>query len=260
MALFSDVDEVLGSALMTLDVLFEDDHYLAVDKPAGIVVHPTYKHPSGTLLDALRAYAADWPASHNPTIVGRLDRPTSGIVVVAKYAEAHAALQRAAMEKDYLAIVSGEVDEASGEIDWRLRVDPNDRRRVIASRTEGRACLTRFERLVQGDGVALLRCRLETGRRHQIRAHLAAQGWPLVGDTIYNLQIPIYKADRVALHAWRVAFTHPFNGAPVAIEAPPPEDFRRIMQACGLDVTLQSSQELHHGGHREHGGQIVRKD
>jgi 23S rRNA pseudouridine1911/1915/1917 synthase len=217
--------------------LFEDDHFLAVDKPAGVVVHPTYKHPSGTLLDAVRAYAVDWPASHNPTIVGRLDRLTSGIVVVAKYADAHAALQRAAMEKDYLAIVIGEISEASGEIDWRLRVDPADRRRVIASRSEGRRCVTRFERLVQGDGVALLRCRLETGRRHQIRAHLAAQGWPIVGDTIYNLQRTIYKANRVALHAWRVAFAHPFDNAPIAIEAPLPHDFREILDACGLGVT-----------------------
>jgi len=219
---------------MTLDVLFENDHLLAVNKPAGIVVHPTYKNPSGTLLDGLRGYAADWPASHNPTIVGRLDRLTSGIVVVAKYADAHAALQRTALEKDYLAIVIGQIEDARGEIDWRLRVDPNDRRRVIASRTEGRACLTRFERLAQGDRAALLRCRLETGRRHQIRAHLAAHGWPIVGDAIYNLQSPIYKADRMALHAWRVAFTSPFDDESIAIEAPLPEDFREMLNACGL--------------------------
>jgi 23S rRNA pseudouridine1911/1915/1917 synthase len=199
------------------------------------------------LLDAMRAYAADWPASHNPTILGRLDRLTSGIVVVAKYADAHAALQRTPMEKDYLAIVIGEVDEAHGAIDWRLRVDPTDRRRVIASRMEGRACLTRFERLAQGDGVTLLRCRLETGRRHQIRAHLAARGWPIVGDLVYggttdHLQRTIDKgSDRLALHSWRVAFTHPFDGTSIAIEAPLPQDFRALMNTCGLeDLPLQS--------------------
>ena len=246
-----------------MDVLYEDDHLLAVNKPAGIVVHPSYKNVAGTLLDALRAYAHDWPANLRPSIVGRLDKLTSGIVIVAKSAEVHAALQQisphalagglgataSGTEKDYLAVVYGRVDVASGDIDLRLCHDPNDRRMIVASADRGVTSLTRFERLATVDapeaGLSLLRCRLMTGRRHQIRVHLAARGWPIAGDPVYGeprwsavrdpaLAECLRTFPRQALHAWRVAFTHPITRERVIIEAPLPRDLEDLLITARL--------------------------
>ena len=235
-------------------ILFEDDHLLAVDKPAGVVVHPTYKNKTGTVLDALQS--RDWAADRRPSIVGRLDRLTSGIVVVAKGAAMHAALQRemtsASSEKTYLAIVYGCVSEERGTIERSLRFDPRDRRRIIAcdddqtraNEDTGWKCVTEFERVSTVDapnaGLSLLRCRLVTGRRHQIRVHLAARGWPLVGDAQYGeprwsqmidprLAATLQRFPRQALHASRVAFDHPVTRERVAIEAPLPRDLERLV-------------------------------
>jgi 23S rRNA pseudouridine1911/1915/1917 synthase len=221
---------------VTPAVLYEDDDLLIVDKPAGVVVHPSYKNPSGTLLDALTARAAAWPSGMRPSLVGRLDKQTSGIVIVAKHARAHAALQRAVASREarklYLAIVRG-TPPASGTIDLALTHDPVDRRRRLASDT-GAPSVTDFERLDTGDGacgpVALLQCRLRTGRRHQIRVHLASRGWPIVGDAMYGEAID--GVARHALHAWRMAFTHPSSGVRLEIEAPPPQDFCSLLYSC----------------------------
>src|SRR3954447_14095988 len=241
-----------------LDVIYEDDRLMAIDKPAGLVVHPTYKHSSRTLMNALLGYARAWPAGRRPSLVSRLDKLTSGVVVVAKDAAAHAALQRAmAMndsEKDYLAIVYGRVGVARGEINLRLAKDRGDRRRVAASATIGAESLTRFERLSRVSapriGLSLLRCRLATGRTHQIRVHLAARGWPVVGDPMYGeprwsqiddpqLAAALRAFPRQALHAWRVAFTHPFTRVRVRIEAPVPPDIDGLMKVSGLDAGRQ---------------------
>ena len=216
---------------MNLDVIHEDDHVIAVNKPAGVVIHPTYKHTAGTLLDALRAYAADWPSSHSPTIVGRLDKLTSGIVIAAKHAEAHAALQRTAMTKEYLAIVEGDVGVDRATIDLPLRVDPTDRRRVIVAASGGKPSVTTFDVLQRGAGLSVLQCRLMTGRRHQIRVHLAARGWPIVGDAVYGRARDGF--DRHALHAWRISFMHPIAGGQLHLEAVIPPDFRAIVATMG---------------------------
>jgi 23S rRNA pseudouridine1911/1915/1917 synthase len=219
-----------------LSVLFEDDDLLAVDKPAGVVVHPTYRNPAGTLMDALREYAREWPVGHRPSLAGRLDKLTSGAVIVAKTAAIHAALQRGLWEKDYLALVHGCVTVERGEIDLRLRVDESDRRRVLASATVGKPSLTRFERIACGGELSLLRCRALTGRRHQIRVHLASSGWPIVGDPSYRTpwkNDPQLRAfSRQALHAWRVAFDHPVTGLRIAIEAPVPGDLRDLLASA----------------------------
>jgi 23S rRNA pseudouridine1911/1915/1917 synthase len=217
---------------MTPDVLYRDEHMTVVHKPAGVVVHPTYKNPSGTLLDALRATGGYAGPDERPSIVGRLDRLTSGVVIAARTAIAHAALQRTLASEDseklYVAIVDGVVDAERGEIDLPLKVDPADRRRTIVA-PDGARSLTRFERRLVGNGLTVLHCRPLTGRRHQIRVHLAARGWPVVGDAVYGrarLDFP-----RHALHAWRVSFTDPFTGAQQMWEAPVPPAFDEMIGA-----------------------------
>lgn len=222
-----------------LEILFEDEWLLAVDKPAGLVVHPTYRNTSGTLLDALRTR----DGSGRFFLLGRLDKLTSGVVLLAKDRQTYAAVQRAwpRVEKEYLAVVHGRVDPPNGEIDLPLGADPADRRRRIV-RPDGAPSVTRFERLAYSDltqaGLSLLRCRLVTGRRHQIRVHLAARGWPVVGDPVYGgPESPAFP--RQALHAWRVVLTHPVSGEPLRIEAPLPGGLDVFLAACGLPLTQQ---------------------
>ena len=202
-----------------LEILFEDEWMLAIDKPAGLVVHPTYKNVAGTLLDALRARDANARLS----VVGRLDKLTSGIVVLAKSADAHAALQNLWPEadKEYIAVVDGCVEQKEGEIDLPLGTDPADRRRRIV-RADGAPSLTVFERLAHDSGRSVLRCRLVTGRRHQIRVHLAARGWPIIGDGVYGK--PREGFPRHALHAWQIALTHPATKQPIRIESAAPKE------------------------------------
>jgi 23S rRNA pseudouridine1911/1915/1917 synthase len=238
---------------LPLDILYEDDHLLAVHKPAGMVVHPTYRHREGTLLNGLLWRAREWPASARPSIVGRLDKQTSGIVIVARQTAIHAALQRALAsaqtEKLYLALVYGRVTPPRGAIDLPLRRDPRDRRRVIATADQGAASLTRYVREgiapAPPHGLSLLQCRLVTGRMHQIRVHLAARGWPVVGDTKYGaprwrdltdaaLREKLAGLTRQALHAWRVVFVHPMTARTLAIDAPLPQDLKGVLDACGL--------------------------
>ncbi len=195
---------------MPLEILFEDEWMLAVDKPAGLVVHPTYKNAGGTLLDELRRRDPGAALS----VVGRLDKLTSGIVLLAKAAGVHAALQQAwpEAEKDYLALVEGRVEPERDDIDLPLGTDPADRRRRIV-RPDGAPSVTRYERLTYIDvgprGRSVLRCRLITGRRHQIRVHLAARGWPVVGDAVYGTAAEGFP--RHALHAWCLSFRHPVS-------------------------------------------------
>jgi 23S rRNA pseudouridine1911/1915/1917 synthase len=242
-----------------LSVLYEDDDLMALDKPAGMVVHPAYKNATGTLMNALLWHARAWPSPQRPSLVGRLDKLTSGIVVVAKTAAVHAALQRATAapdaEKDYLAVVYGRVNTARGAIDLRLAKDARDHRRVVASADVGAASVTRFERLARvaapRAGLSLLRCRLVTGRTHQIRVHLAARGWPIVGDRAYGeprwplivdraLAAALREFPRQALHAWRVAFVHPVTGQRLAFEAQLPRDFEDLIAVAGLTVRLKA--------------------
>jgi 23S rRNA pseudouridine1911/1915/1917 synthase len=236
-----------------LEILYEDDHLLAIDKPAGVVVHPSYKNAAGTALNALLWHARGWPPGQRPSLVGRLDKGTSGILVVAKTAALHAALQRTMAssdsEKDYLVVVYGRVRMVRGEIRLRLGHDPIDRRRIVASTSVGAPSVTRFERLAvvaaPHAGLSLLRCRLVTGRTHQIRVHLTASNWPLVGDTLYGdsrwtsivdptLAAALRAFPRQALHAWRLAFEHPVTRRRVLIEAPLPRDFEGLLTAAGL--------------------------
>jgi 23S rRNA pseudouridine1911/1915/1917 synthase len=237
---------------LPLKVIYEDDSLLAVNKPAGMVVHPTYRHLRGTLMNALLWYARDWPQGTRPSLVGRLDRLTSGVLIVAKSRAVHAALQRtlssAHSEKEYLAVVYGRVNVARGTIDTRLSRSRQKKRTVIDA-AEGAPSQTTFTRLRRNraarTGLALLCCRLVTGRTHQIRVHLAARGWPIVGDAKYGQ--PLWTAvedgalaemlrafPRQALHAWRISFEHPAGARRLVCEATPPDDFQQLLNATNL--------------------------
>lgn len=245
---------------LNLEVLYEDDDLLAINKPAGLVVHPSYRNTSGTLMNGLLERAQAWPAGSSPALLGRLDKFTSGIVIVTKRANVYAALQRAMaanrIDKDYLAIVWGKPSPIRGTIDLALDRDPWDRRRVTVTDRGGQPSVTKYERVATSSGFSLVRCRLITGRTHQIRVHLAAKGWPIAGDPIYgSLSIrltafaeasAVKKADstpeqamarrfpRQALHAWRMTFRQPRTGRELSIEAPLPADMKALAEGLGL--------------------------
>jgi 23S rRNA pseudouridine1911/1915/1917 synthase len=250
---------------LPLDVLYEDDHLLALNKPAGLVVHPGYRNTTGTLMNGLMWRAREWPTPQRPSIVGRLDKLTSGIVLVARSAAAHAALQRAMAErdaqKDYLAVIYGRLDARTGRITSRLRRDTTDRRRVVASSTDGALSICQFERLgrvaAPRVGLSLIRCQLITGRTHQLRVQLASRGWPIVGDPTYGeprwsritdpmLAVMLKSFPRQALHAWRLAFTHPDTRTRVRLEAPPPPDLEQLLAAIGLPLGQADSGSAPH--------------
>jgi 23S rRNA pseudouridine1911/1915/1917 synthase len=234
---------------MPLAVLFEDEHLLALDKPPGLVVHPAAGHRDGTLINALMWRARDWEEGRRPGLVNRLDRGTSGVLLVAKTPEIHAALTRRLRRpdagKEYLAVVYGSTPFSLGRIELKILRDPDDRKRRMASKSEGKDSLTLYRRIGEAFGLTLLSCRLLTGRTHQIRVHLQSQGWPIVGDPLYGeprwkgIADPAVAAickdfPRQALHAFRLSFLHPATGAPLEIVAPVPEDMAALLAAAGL--------------------------
>jgi len=230
---------------LALDILYEDADLLAVNKPAGLVVHPSYKNTSGTLMNGLLELARSWPAGSTPALLGRLDKLTSGIVMVTKRADVYTSLQQAMaarrIDKDYFAIVHGKPSPPRGTIDLALDRDPWDRRRVTVTDRGGQPSVTKYERLATTGEFSTVRCRLITGRTHQIRVHLAARGWPIVGDATYG------KASgfpRQALHAWRMTFRQPRTGKELSIEAPIPEDMRTLAAALGLSAVLLAKEGL----------------
>ncbi len=214
---------------LPLDILFEDDSLLAVNKPAGVVVHPTYRNTSKTLLNAVLWRLRDRPAAR-PGVLTRLDKDTSGLVLVALSPSVHAAVQAmtgpSRPRKQYLAVVTGRPHPGTGRITLALGRDPGDRRRVIAD-PKGSWSETLYE-VLSTDGLrAVVRCELVTGRTHQIRVHLASSGWPIVGDRTYGR--PADDIGRQALHAWRVDLPHPQTGQRITIEAAPPDDLRPLL-------------------------------
>jgi len=220
-----------------LDVLYEDDHLIAVNKPAGMVVHPSYKQTGGTLLNAILGRLGD-RRDVQPGILTRLDKGTSGVVVIALSSGVHAALQEQArlgrLTKEYLAVVRGAPSPPSGRISLPLGRDPADRRRVIVlpSGAPSETVYEAIDSVATPDGPAsLVRCRLVTGRTHQIRVHMSARGWPVLGDPLYGA--PTATIDRQALHAWRVAFIHPITTQPHTIVAPLPDDIRALVKTPG---------------------------
>jgi len=216
-----------------LSILFEDECVVVLDKPPGVVVHPTYKNTSGTLLNALLWRYRD-RAGVQPGILTRLDKDTSGVVVVALTPSLHAAMQRdmtaSRVRKEYLAVVSGVPDPPMGRISLPLGRSSEDRR-IVVVREDGARCETDYEVLERmagpGASISMVRCTLLTGRTHQIRVHLAHRGWPIVGDRVYGL--PSAMIARQALHAWRVAFPHPLTREPLVVTSTLPADIQALM-------------------------------
>jgi 23S rRNA pseudouridine1911/1915/1917 synthase len=216
-------------------VLFEDGDLLAVDKPAGMVAHPAYRHPDGTLYDAVTAWlrARDEPPAW---LLHRLDRDTSGVVLLAKTVRARRGLvrqfERRTVRKSYLALTVGDIGQETREVCQPLRRDPLDRRRVIVDPT-GQPATTVVAPLARSAQRSLVLCRPMTGRTHQIRAHLAWLGHPVVGDATYA-PAPAGGASRHLLHALALGVRHPATGAWLEIWAPVPADFAAALPAVWL--------------------------
>jgi 23S rRNA pseudouridine1911/1915/1917 synthase len=223
---------------VAFDVVYEDDDLLVVDKPAGLVTHPAPGHRGPTLAEALAGRAAGGPDPERAGIVHRLDRDTSGLLVVAKSDAVHAELQRMLrareLRREYLALVSGLPDADSGTIDAPLGRDRV--RRVLQSpRTDNpREAVTHFTVLERLPRTALLRVRLETGRTHQIRAHMAAIDHPVCGDVAYGGGACGHRLglERQFLHAERLMFSHPGTGAEMVCESKPPAPLRRALDVA----------------------------
>lgn len=218
-------------------IAYEDEHLIVVDKPAGVVVHPGQGHRQGTLVQALAGRVAGGPDPERPGVVHRLDRDTSGLLVLARGEEVHAALQQALRERritrEYLALVDGRPPARTGTIDAPLGRDRRVRTRMSSNTDNPRHAVTHFETERAYDDATLLRVRLETGRTHQIRAHLLAIGTPVAGDPEYG-RASRFGLPRQFLHAARLAFEHPVGGEPLDLESPLPEDLVvALRQASG---------------------------
>ncbi len=226
-----------GAEAIALDVRYEDDDLLVVNKPAGLAVHPGPGHPGGTLVNALLARVpalAKVGGPLRPGIVHRLDKDTSGVLLVAKTETALAALQAAIkareVQREYLALVQGLVAAEEGTIEAPIARHPRHRRRMAVV-PRGRRAVTRYRVRERFAVATLVEASLQTGRTHQIRVHFAHLGHPVVGDPVYGGKGERWGMTRQALHAFRLDFTHPGSGAPIAVEAPLPEDMARALDA-----------------------------
>jgi 23S rRNA pseudouridine1911/1915/1917 synthase len=233
---------------LPLHILHEDEDIVVLDKPAGLVVHPAAGHRDGTLVNALLFHVhglSGIGGELRPGIVHRLDKDTSGVMIVAKHDLSHRKLTAGwntdRVRKEYVALVYGTPSPESGVIDAPIGRDPRDRKRMAVV-TGGREAITEYEVTERLRGVSLVRCRLRTGRTHQIRVHLKSKGHPIVGDPVYSgpqwkgipdkrLQRLLAAFPRQALHAARITFPHPRTGEVLTFEAPLAADFAELLTA-----------------------------
>jgi 23S rRNA pseudouridine1911/1915/1917 synthase len=221
---------------IALEILFEDDDLLVLNKPAGLVMHPGAGHQQHTLVNALLAHCKNLSGiggKERPGIVHRLDKETSGCLVVAKNDATHRDLSRQfaarTMTKIYLALVAGIVRKKTGVIDKAIARHPVHRQRMSIARRQGRSAKTEYRVLRAGNDISLLECTLHSGRTHQIRVHLHDLGHPVLGDKLYGGK-RAGDFPRQMLHAWKLAFLHPTSGEEKTFEAPVPPDFANAMQ------------------------------
>jgi 23S rRNA pseudouridine1911/1915/1917 synthase len=220
---------------IALRILFEDDDLLVIDKPAGLVVHPGAGNQTHTLVNALLHHCTNLSGiggKQRPGIVHRLDKHTSGAMVVAKNDRTHQELSRQFADREitkiYLALVTGVLRRRRGTIDASIGRHPQHRKKMAVNAERGRAARTDYRVLGAEGGVSLVECTLHSGRTHQIRVHLHHLGHPVLGDSLYGRNRQI-AAPRQMLHSWKLGFTHPRTKERMLFEAPIPEDFRAAM-------------------------------
>ena len=236
-----DVPQLRETALppqdIPLDVVYEDDDVIVVNKPTGLVVHPAPGHPDGTLVNALLHYCGDSLSGiggeKRPGIVHRIDRDTSGLIIAAKNDAAHLALSAQlkdhSLSRTYECLVTGNMKQDSGTVDAPIGRSSADRKKMAVVPT-GRRAVTHWEVVARYPGVTHLRCRLETGRTHQIRVHMAYIGHPILGDTVYGAKKPVPGLTGQCLHATGLRFIHPRTGEPVELHCPLPPEFTAMLQ------------------------------
>ncbi len=236
-----DVPQLRETALppqdIPLDVVYEDDDVIVVNKPTGLVVHPAPGHPDGTLVNALLHHCGDSLSGiggeKRPGIVHRIDRDTSGLIIAAKNDAAHLALSAQlkdhSLSRTYECLVTGNMKPDSGTVDAPIGRSSADRKKMAVVPT-GRRAVTHWEVVARYPGVTHLRCRLETGRTHQIRVHMAYIGHPILGDTVYGAKKPVPGLTGQCLHATGLRFIHPRTGEPVELHCPLPPEFTAMLQ------------------------------
>lgn len=236
-----DIPQLRETALppqdIPLDVVYEDDDVIVVNKPTGLVVHPAPGHPDGTLVNALLHHCGDSLSGiggeKRPGIVHRIDRDTSGLIIAAKNDAAHLALSAQlkdhSLSRTYECLVTGNMKQDSGTVDAPIGRSSADRKKMAVVPT-GRRAVTHWEVVARYPGVTHLRCRLETGRTHQIRVHMAYIGHPILGDTVYGAKKPVPGLTGQCLHATGLRFIHPRTGEPVELRCPLPPEFTAMLQ------------------------------
>jgi 23S rRNA pseudouridine1911/1915/1917 synthase len=231
-----------------LDILFEDNDLIVINKPAGLVVHPGAGHRKHTLVNALLSHCSMLSGiggKERPGIVHRLDKETSGCLVVAKNDAAHRGLSRQfadrTVQKIYLALVTGRLRKPAGVIEEKIGRHPVHRQRMSATALRGRAAKTEYRVVRSSEQASLVECWLHTGRTHQIRVHLNHLGHPVLGDKVYAPRLA-KDFPRQMLHAWKLGFRHPRTDEWKNFEAPLPDDFNQAIAGSGLEFRLQAAQ------------------
>ena len=225
-----------------VDIVYEDEHLLVVDKPRGMVVHPAAGNPDGTLVNALLFHCRGRLSSINgvirPGIVHRIDKDTSGLLIVAKTDEAHRGLAeqiaKHTFTRRYEAIVGGRFKEQSGTVDAPIGRHKTDRKKMAVTQPNSKPAVTHWRVISESEKYTRVECTLETGRTHQIRVHMAYIGHPVAGDSVYGSEKYKLGMEGQCLFAKYIAFTHPVTGEPLAFEAPLPEYFKAALKRAGL--------------------------
>ena len=225
-----------------IDIVYEDSYIAVINKQAGLVVHPAHGHCSGTLVNAILYHIKDLSGINGeirPGIVHRLDKDTSGLIVIAKNDKVHAALtemfQKKKIKKTYLAILKGKLNKSEGKVVTQIGRDKIDRKKmtVIDDASKGKIAITNYRVISQNSLFTLVKVNIETGRTHQIRVHMRHLGYPILGDSVYGRKD---NEKRQMLHAYRLKFLHPVTGNPMEFAGEIPEDFQRALKKSDLEI------------------------